>query len=286
MSIVDLERNLWEEAGQYWAQDARNVLDLAQPRSGVIIHSSPGTGKSQLLTPEIKKESVRRGFQIQTDSGSSIIYRPVTAGSFFLVDEAALISEEPDTLVRSFFDRLRVTESLVILINACSNEEIRLAAADKILKEANRAGFGLTIYQQQRKHLPEALVRTLLTEYGAEDDLIKFFLREENKALRNPGLFGYLLVHKRFNPEAKEYRTMEYFRSVNGLKAFFADESQKPSMWEQTFKAWIGGSTEDLARLMVNLEILGEEYRNLEDLDEDGRWKLNYSFQILYSTFN
>ena len=166
---------------EVWSPEAQEILSLVEHTDVVILNGSNRSGKTSFLSPQIKKETVEKGWNY----GYVDVGRPLSSFSpayqeMFLQETAATLPElkqeqiglviidEPGHLTGS--NRLHYFISLIesrgynkyVFVPTGSPDEVRIRQVADITSHLSEIGQSSIQYDLQRKQLPENLAQELL----------------------------------------------------------------------------------------------------------------------------
>lgn len=252
----------WDGLRTYYEPDAEAVLKQISAGNNVIITNGHGVGKTQLLSPSIRKLAEPQGFEVrQVDyyidisrtraDLDSLLERTFRSEDseirkLLVVDEFQYgILKEPD-LSKRFLSDMAANQVPVVFYIPLPTEEERLAVARTIQELEGALGVPSVTYKMKQTTIPADLARSDLVQRGAEADLIDFYLNPENSALLSPGLYGSLPGIQTIE-ELKKILTRSEYGSYRWMWAEWLGKGRLG-----------GGSKTEMIRMLINLGLLPE----------------------------
>lgn len=247
---------------------AEAILAFLEKHDGVVVPSMSGIGKSRNLVPLLEDAGKRLGFNVAVVdgdefSGSEIDeYEEGIRCSFeegaentdrsklLILDESRMTEEELQGVI-SFLAREEI--SLISLVIRYS-KEAREEAAREFAVTAEEAGLSYAAYPLPNIQLPEAMAAEFLRSQLVNEDVIGLFVHPDNVALRNIRLFWQLAVAP---------QNEEILKDFASLKDHFERDGQ------YMFASMLGGTSEALARALVNAGIPGDLVESWLSSSED-----------------
>lgn len=277
--------NLWKELGTYYRDDAYAIMKMIAKGTGVIVNAPCGSGKTRLLTPQIKRLAQEQGWAIgeradfPDSNAASLLEQYEYTGHFehivadiysdasseqrklLILDESARLGVESLDKTEVLFSYLREKNISAVLLNATPQEKMRMQATQGMIEIANKVGLPLAPYEQKQKgFLPIDIVKKYLGDGNIEPALLDFLTHPDNDAFRDLRLFFRDLI-----PEIVKEAAMGIapIRTLSQLRSY---ASEKRETWMRQLR---GGSKETLIRGLKNLDVIKSSDQSFIDSIED-----------------
>lgn len=269
--MEDSVREFWNAVQESFGEDARRVLQLVKERGNVIVLGPHRIGKSEAFKPQLQKMAEQDGYRVGISSGlehgfmenqinmdvlgmNEEQWQHETAPKLLIVDEALRMIENLDEasakeIILEVFSSLRQTHTSSVLMIATKSKRDREEEAERWGALAQELNISTAVHQLESIHISKDVVRKLLESWGAQDDLIDFFLADQNQTLRTVGVMDKFL-------SAFEYGRVPPFQTLENLRGYLR-KNENYREWPKYH--YIGGSKGDWFAMIKNLVVVSDD---------------------------